>query len=101
MRKYYMSSHVFWGVVIFVLGVATSFTGITEKAFFSVKNPSYSALPPEGEFAEADFTKEKKMNNGLMPSRKYVNVRVKYIQLCAHACVKTVNIYSCIQTTHL
>ena len=48
MRKAYMSQHVFWGVAIFVLGVATALTGITEKAIFSVKNPSYSALPPEG-----------------------------------------------------
>lgn len=46
MRKSYMSQHVFWGIVIFALGVATAFTGLTEKAFFSIK-PSYSLLPSE------------------------------------------------------
>jgi len=47
LRKEYMSQHVFWGIVIFVLGAATALTGITEKAIFSVKKPPYSALPPE------------------------------------------------------
>lgn len=47
LRKSYMSQHVFWGIVIFVLGAATAFTGITEKAIFSVKKPPYSQLPPE------------------------------------------------------
>ncbi|CAH1790432.1 unnamed protein product [Owenia fusiformis] len=53
MRTIYKPIHVYFGLAIFVMAIATSLMGITEKAFFSVGSPSYkgvpySALPAEG-----------------------------------------------------
>jgi len=36
LRKAYMPSHRYWGVLIFVLCCITALMGITEKALFSV-----------------------------------------------------------------
>lgn len=42
----YKPVHVFWGLAIFVMGLASALTGITEKALFS--NTEYSEKNPEG-----------------------------------------------------
>ena len=63
LRRAYMSQHVFWGIVIFTLGIATALTGITEKAIFSVKNPSYSKLPTEGDLRNDSHGENKKKIN--------------------------------------
>lgn len=43
MRATYMPVHVFFGIVGFILAIAASLLGLSEKAFFSIKN--YSDLP--------------------------------------------------------
>ncbi|KAG8432430.1 hypothetical protein GDO86_016905 [Hymenochirus boettgeri] len=42
--------HVYSGLLIFVTVIATAFMGITEKLIFSLKDPPYSKMPPEGIF---------------------------------------------------
>lgn len=45
LRALYLKIHVFFGMAIFLLAIATCLTGITEKAFFSV--PNYKDLPAQ------------------------------------------------------
>ena len=45
-RKAYLPAHRLWGIIIFIMSCATALMGITEKAFFSLKN--YKDLPAEG-----------------------------------------------------
>jgi len=45
-KRFYMDSHRFFGIGIFILACATALTGITEKTFFSL-GKAYGKLPPE------------------------------------------------------
>ncbi|NWI95580.1 CYBR1 reductase, partial [Pitta sordida] len=47
LRAVLMPIHVYSGLTIFATVIATALMGITEKLIFSLKNPSYSASPPE------------------------------------------------------
>lgn len=46
-RSRYLPLHVFFGLAIFVMAIATCLAGITEKALWRLGR-SYSSLPPEG-----------------------------------------------------
>jgi len=50
-RTSYKPHHVFWGVLLYILAIATCLTGLTEKAFFSVQG--YSSFVPEGYLVNA------------------------------------------------
>ncbi|XP_055910959.1 plasma membrane ascorbate-dependent reductase CYBRD1 isoform X2 [Eupeodes corollae] len=43
-----MPFHIYFGLFGFVLSIASCLTGLTEKAFFSMPNGAYSALPTSG-----------------------------------------------------
>ncbi|RXG72074.1 cytochrome b reductase 1 [Armadillidium vulgare] len=45
--------HSSFGLITFMLAVATCVTGLTEKALFSLKNPHYSTLPDEAYYYNA------------------------------------------------
>uniref|UniRef100_A0A8C5UM58 Plasma membrane ascorbate-dependent reductase CYBRD1 n=1 Tax=Malurus cyaneus samueli TaxID=2593467 RepID=A0A8C5UM58_9PASS len=47
LRAVLMPIHVYSGLTIFATVIATALMGITEKLIFSLKNPAYSASPPE------------------------------------------------------
>ncbi|NWV44755.1 CYBR1 reductase, partial [Daphoenositta chrysoptera] len=47
LRVVLMPIHVYSGLTIFATVIATALMGITEKLIFSLKNPAYSASPPE------------------------------------------------------
>ncbi|NWI56658.1 CYBR1 reductase, partial [Calyptomena viridis] len=47
LRALLMPIHVYSGLTIFATVIATALMGITEKLIFSLKNPAYSAFPPE------------------------------------------------------
>ncbi|KAM8790756.1 plasma membrane ascorbate-dependent reductase CYBRD1 [Rhynchonycteris naso] len=51
LRAALMPIHVYSGLLIFGTVIATVLMGVTEKLIFSLKNPAYSTLPPEGVFA--------------------------------------------------
>ncbi|NXF83263.1 CYBR1 reductase, partial [Sclerurus mexicanus] len=46
-RAVLMPIHVYSGLTIFATVIATALMGITEKLIFSLRNPAYSASPPE------------------------------------------------------
>lgn len=46
LRATYMPVHVFFGILGFILAIAASLLGLSEKAFFSISN--YSNLPASG-----------------------------------------------------
>ncbi|XP_074071822.1 plasma membrane ascorbate-dependent reductase CYBRD1 isoform X2 [Macrotis lagotis] len=50
LRAILMPIHVYSGLLIFGTVIATALMGVTEKLIFSLKNPAYSKLPPEGIF---------------------------------------------------
>lgn len=50
LRSWYLSLHVFFGLAIFALAVATCLLGITEKLLFSITS-TYSKFAPEGVLA--------------------------------------------------
>ncbi|NXV80805.1 CYBR1 reductase, partial [Atlantisia rogersi] len=50
LRATLMPIHVYSGLTIFATVIATALMGITEKLIFSLKNPAYSASPPEATF---------------------------------------------------
>ncbi|KFO15088.1 Cytochrome b reductase 1, partial [Balearica regulorum gibbericeps] len=50
LRAALMPIHVYSGLTIFATVIATALMGITEKLIFSLKNPAYSASPPEATF---------------------------------------------------
>ncbi|KAM9235445.1 plasma membrane ascorbate-dependent reductase CYBRD1 [Leptosomus discolor] len=50
LRAAVMPIHVYSGLTIFATVIATALMGITEKLIFSLKNPAYSASPPEATF---------------------------------------------------
>ncbi|NWS23950.1 CYBR1 reductase, partial [Polioptila caerulea] len=47
LRTALMPIHVYSGLTIFATVIATALMGITEKLIFALKNPAYSASPPE------------------------------------------------------
>uniref|UniRef100_A0A8C9NM63 Plasma membrane ascorbate-dependent reductase CYBRD1 n=1 Tax=Serinus canaria TaxID=9135 RepID=A0A8C9NM63_SERCA len=47
LRAALMPIHVYSGLTIFATVIATALMGITEKLIFALKNPAYSASPPE------------------------------------------------------
>ncbi|NXC34278.1 CYBR1 reductase, partial [Campylorhamphus procurvoides] len=47
LRAVLMPIHVYSGLTIFATVIATALMGITEKLIFSLRNPAYSASPPE------------------------------------------------------
>ncbi|XP_036900363.1 cytochrome b reductase 1 [Sturnira hondurensis] len=51
LRAFLMPIHVYSGIFIFGTVIATVLMGLTEKLLFSLNNPAYSTLPPEGVFA--------------------------------------------------
>ncbi|KAJ8284473.1 hypothetical protein COCON_G00033230 [Conger conger] len=50
LRSWYLSLHVFFGLALFALAVATCLLGITEKLLFSIMG-TYSKFAPEGVLA--------------------------------------------------
>lgn len=50
LRAFLMPIHVYSGLFIFGTVIATVLMGVTEKLIFSLQNPAYSTLPPEGVF---------------------------------------------------
>ncbi|KAM9036221.1 cytochrome b reductase 1 [Sarcophilus harrisii] len=50
LRAILMPIHVYSGLLIFGIVIATALMGVTEKLIFSLKNPEYSKLPPEAIF---------------------------------------------------
>ncbi|XP_015979366.2 cytochrome b reductase 1 [Rousettus aegyptiacus] len=50
LRAFLMPIHVYSGLFIFGTVIATVLMGVTEKLIFSLQNPAYSTLPPEGIF---------------------------------------------------
>ncbi|XP_001376027.1 plasma membrane ascorbate-dependent reductase CYBRD1 [Monodelphis domestica] len=50
LRAFIMPIHVYSGLLIFGTVIAAVLTGVTEKLIFTLKNPAYSTLPPEGIF---------------------------------------------------
>ncbi|KAM7105831.1 plasma membrane ascorbate-dependent reductase CYBRD1 isoform 2-T2 [Molossus nigricans] len=50
LRALLMPIHVYSGLLIFGTVIATALMGVTEKLIFSLKNPAYNTLPPEGVF---------------------------------------------------
>ncbi|XP_074884549.1 plasma membrane ascorbate-dependent reductase CYBRD1 isoform X1 [Buteo buteo] len=50
LRAALMPIHVYSGLTVFATVIATALMGITEKLIFSLKNPAYSASPPEATF---------------------------------------------------
>ncbi|XP_036995442.2 plasma membrane ascorbate-dependent reductase CYBRD1 [Artibeus jamaicensis] len=50
LRALLMPIHVYCGIFIFGTVIATVLMGLTEKLLFSLNNPAYSSLPPEGVF---------------------------------------------------
>ncbi|XP_066135465.1 plasma membrane ascorbate-dependent reductase CYBRD1 [Saccopteryx bilineata] len=51
LRAVLMPIHVYSGLLIFGTVIATVLMGLTEKLIFSLKDPAYNTLPPEGVFA--------------------------------------------------
>ncbi|NXA11006.1 CYBR1 reductase, partial [Sapayoa aenigma] len=47
LRAVLMPIHVYSGLTIFAAVIATALMGITEKLIFSLRNPPYTAFPPE------------------------------------------------------
>ncbi|XP_050196192.1 plasma membrane ascorbate-dependent reductase CYBRD1 [Myiozetetes cayanensis] len=47
LRAFLMPIHVYSGLTIFATVIATALMGITEKLIFSLRDPAYSASPPE------------------------------------------------------
>ncbi|XP_077010243.1 plasma membrane ascorbate-dependent reductase CYBRD1 isoform X1 [Tamandua tetradactyla] len=50
LRAIVMPIHVYSGLLIFGTVIATALMGLTEKLFFTLKDPAYSTFPPEGIF---------------------------------------------------
>ncbi|KAK2501248.1 hypothetical protein MC885_013550 [Smutsia gigantea] len=50
LRAFLMPVHVYSGLLIFGIVIATALTGVTEKLFFALTKPAYSTFPPEGVF---------------------------------------------------
>lgn len=46
-RVFYMPIHVFFGLFGFVLAIAATLMGISEKAFFAMPNSEYSKFPSQ------------------------------------------------------
>jgi len=48
LRAAYLPIHVYFGTAAFVGAIASCLMGLTEKALWEIKNPSYAELPTEG-----------------------------------------------------
>ncbi|XP_011494576.1 PREDICTED: cytochrome b reductase 1-like [Ceratosolen solmsi marchali] len=48
LRAAYLPVHVYFGTAAFIGTIASCLMGLTEKAFFSIRNPSYDKFPAEG-----------------------------------------------------
>ncbi|KAM3861983.1 plasma membrane ascorbate-dependent reductase CYBRD1 [Diretmus argenteus] len=50
LRAAFMPLHIYSGLFIFTIVIATALMGITEKLIFGLKNPGYKDSPPEATF---------------------------------------------------
>ncbi|KAI5187695.1 plasma membrane ascorbate-dependent reductase CYBRD1 isoform X2 [Manis pentadactyla] len=50
LRAFLMPLHIYSGLLIFGIVIASALTGVTEKLFFALTKPAYSTFPPEGVF---------------------------------------------------